>query len=478
VNTFNTAAGTEQIAAGSGDVSALLFQRANVLRLMGRDAEARNAYAELLKLEPSHAGALNNLGNLLVAAGDKAEARKVYDEALTRHPDDPLTRVNLAILLIQTKELEEARGHLQHALKIDPQHRQAHIGMSFVMASLGNPERAFGHRRAAFQGRCVITVPYRGKQAPISVLGLVSSPDGNSKIHDFMSDQAFQKHIVVTEFYDSRTPLPRHQLVVNAISDADLAPAALVGAQCLLAHTSAAVINSPAAVFATGRCEIARRLSRVPGVRTAKTITVPRESLAVPGAETGLTVMGFQVPFLLRSLGFHGGEHFLRVERFEELPAALAHLPGKDLTVIEYLDARGPDGKIRKYRVMMIDGRLYPLHAAVSSNWKVHYFSAEMEDFPEHRAEDAAFLADMPGVLGARAMEALAEIQKMLELDYGGVDFGLDENGEILLFEANAMMAVIPPKADARWDYRRPATERIYKAVITMLTERAKGASP
>ena len=154
---------------------------------------------------------------------------------------------------------------------------------------------------------------------------------------------------------------------------------------------------------------------------------------------------------------------------------ALAQLPGKDLTVIEYLDARGPDGKIRKYRVMMIDGRLYPLHAAVSSNWKVHYFSAEMEDFPEHRAEDAAFLADMPGVLGARAMQALAEIQKMLELDYGGVDFGLDENGEILLFEANAMMAVIPPKADARWDYRRPATERIYKAVITMLTERARG---
>ena len=49
-------------------------------------------------------------------------------------------------------------------------------------------------------------------------------------------------------------------------------------------------------------------------------------------------------------------------------------------------------------------GELYPLHVAISHNWKIHYFSADMADFPEHRAEDAEFLADMPGVLGPRVM--------------------------------------------------------------------------
>jgi hypothetical protein len=132
--------------------------------------------------------------------------------------------------------------------------------------------------------------------------------------------------------------------------------------------------------------------------------------------------------------------------------------------------------------VMMVDGKLYPLHAAVSSNWKIHYFSAEMADNPEHRAEDAAFLDDLPGVIGPRAMAALEKIQSVLGLDYGGIDFGLSESGEVLLFEANATMVVLIPDEGAKWDYRRPAVEAIYKAVWTMLRNRVlsgmKSASP
>jgi hypothetical protein len=64
--------------------------------------------------------------------------------------------------------------------------------------------------------------------------------------------------------------------------------------------------------------------------------------------------------------------NFLRVESLETLPAVLAELPGQELTVMQYLDARGPDGKTRKYRAMTIDGKLYPLHLAISDHWKIH----------------------------------------------------------------------------------------------------------
>jgi hypothetical protein len=97
-----------------------------------------------------------------------------------------------------------------------------------------------------------------------------------------------------------------------------------------------------------------------------------------------------------------------------------------------------------------------------------------MADHPEHRAEDAAFLQNMPGVLGPRALAALEEIQKTLGLDYGGIDFGLNEKGEVLLFEANATMVIVPPEADQRWDYRRAAVQRVGKAVGKMLLDRAK----
>jgi hypothetical protein len=161
------------------------------------------------------------------------------------------------------------------------------------------------------------------------------------------------------------------------------------------------------------------------------------------------------------------------VDRAEAMAEAVAGLPGAELTAIQYLDSRGADGKVRKYRVMMIDGRLYPLHLAISSHWKIHYFTAEMAERPEHRAEDAEFLENMPGVLGPRAMAALEQIQAALGLDYAGIDFALSPAGDLLLFEANATMVVNPPEPDERWAYRRPAVERIFAAVRGMLLRKA-----
>jgi hypothetical protein len=129
-----------------------------------------------------------------------------------------------------------------------------------------------------------------------------------------------------------------------------------------------------------------------------------------------------------------------------------AELPGQEVIVMQYLGARRSDGETRKYRVMMINGEIYPLHAAISNHWKIHYFTADMTDNPEHRAEDAAFLENTPDTLGPLAMSALHQIQSMLGLDYAGVDFGLSTKGEVLVFEANATMVINPPEPDELWN--------------------------
>jgi hypothetical protein len=394
--------------------------------------------------------------------------------------DDAASLVRKASLLQNDGETAKAREHYEQALEINPDYWQAHLGLSVILASQGEAEQAALHRRAAFHGRCVVPLPYRGKQAPITILELVAIGPGNTRIKCYLSDTVFRRYLVATEFYEPATPLPPHQLIVNAIGDADAAGAALAGAEALLAHSTVLVINAPAAVMATGRCAIAERLASLPGVVTAKTMTLPRESLAAAKAGRALARHGFRFPLLVRTPGFHGGENFLRVETAAGLPAALAELPGNDLTAMEFLDARWADGKTRKYRVMMIDGALYPLHVAISHDWKIHYFSAEMAENDEHRAEDAAFLADMRGVLGPKAMTALEGIQRVLGLDYGGIDFGLNQQGEVLVFEANAAMAVFAPDADVRWEYRRPAVERILQAIRKMLVDRAQwnSASP
>ena len=457
-----------RIAVDAANVS-LRFERAGLLAELGRSLEARNAYIDVLARDPGHRLALNNLGTLLYATGYRTAARTAYSEAVARHPDDPMGRVNLGNLLHEVGEDAAAREHFEAALGADPDHAEAHQGLAYVLTELGDPAGADRHRRLGFQGRAVRTLPYRGQGRPVSLLLLVSSVGGNIPTRHLLDDRVFQTHVVLPEFYDMSQPLPPHEVVFNAIGDADLAAEALVAAQSLVALTKAPVINLPSAVMATGRADHAR-LAHLPGVVTPLTVTLPRDLLVSPDGPAAVARHGFRFPLLVRTPGFHTGRHFLKVDTAAALSGVVDQLPGEEIAVIEFLDARGADGKVRKYRAMMIDGRLFPLHVAISSRWKIHYFTAEMAERADHRAEDAEFLENMAGVLGERAMEGLKGIQLTLGLDYAGIDFGFSAAGDVLLFEANATMVVNPPEADERWAYRRPAVERIFAAVRGMLT--------
>jgi hypothetical protein len=176
---------------------------------------------------------------------------------------------------------------------------------------------------------------------------------------------------------------------------------------------------------------------------------------------------------LLRTPGFHTGKHLLCVPRAEDLAAAVDQLPGDELLVIDYLDARGADGRFRKYRVMIIDGRLFPVHLAISADWKVHYFTSDAAQSAAHREEEQRFLTDMVGVLGARAVAALSEIGRRLGLDYAGIDFGLGADGALLFFEANATMVLAPPDPNPIWNYRRASIAAALEATRAMLLARA-----
>jgi len=177
-------------------------------------------------------------------------------------------------------------------------------------------------------------------------------------------------------------------------------------------------------------------------VRTARTALVPRAELTGPDGAAALERRGFVFPLLLRSPGFHTGQHFEYVAAGRELAVAAGALPGE-------------------------------LHLAIGRQWKVHYFSAEMAERPDYREREQRYLDDMAGTLGPAATNALASVGAALALDYAGIDFGFTPSGELVVFEANATMVVVPPAADERWEYRRAAIARVGDAVRGMLIGRA-----
>ena len=341
----------------------LHFDQARLLAESGDTEAAKQAYLEVLLHSPAHVEALNNLGTLLYLTGYRAAARSAYTEAIARHPEHPMAHVNLGNTFLEAGDLAPAREHYEAALALDSEFAEAHQGLGNLLAELGNEEAAAHHQRLGQWDQRATELPYHGEAEPVQVLLLASGRRGDVPIRHLLDDKVFRTFVVLPNAFDPDAVLPPHDVVFNAIADADSCALALDRAVTLMERTFAPVINSPAAVLCTGRAANARRLGEIPGV----------------------VMLG-----------------------------------------------RGAEGGDRKYRVMTVDGWLYPVQ-----------LTADVTD-DQHRAEEKKFLRDMPGVLGPRAMAALGDIQEMLGLDYAGIEFGLSASGEVLLFEANAALTKMP----------------------------------
>jgi hypothetical protein len=446
-----------------------LFERACCLEDLGWDEAASQAYLAVLEHDGRHLGALTNLGLMVSQRGDMTSARAFFTQALTHHPLATIAHVNLAQTLLEQGESASAEAQYAAALKLDPDFFAAHHGLALLYERLGDPVRAERQLERAFEKRASWTLPYAGTAPPLRVLLLVSARGGDIVTHPFLDDRIMQTTMFVPEGFRSGMVLPAHDVVFNGIGDADRCRPSLERVRALLDTTSAKVINDPQRVLATARDETAERLGHIAGVHVPRTARFARSEITV----ANLTAQGWSFPMLVRAPGYQAGRYFERVDEPATLAAALALVPGDELFAIEFADTRDADGCVRKYRVLFIDGRLYPVHLAISDAWKVHYFSADMPERADHRAEEGRFLGDMYGALGAPALAALAEIGRVLDLDYGGVDFGLDAAGNVVVFEANATMAVYPPAAGEMYAYRRPAYDTVIAAVHTMLAARA-----
>jgi tetratricopeptide (TPR) repeat protein len=433
----------------------------------GNDEAAKAAYLEVLKLDPCDARALSELGAVALASNHRSAARSAYQQAVRCHPRSPAARVDLGNLELQDPDGAGARQHFEAALALDANFAPAHQGLARVLTAAGEHAAAAVHLRLGYSGHALMRMPFVGEGRAVRVLLLVATYYGNVSTREFLDSRQFEILVLYVEYFDAEQALPAHDVVFNAIGDAELCAPALRAAQRVLQRSRAPIINAPEAVLQSTRLNNAQRLGNLTGVLSAATWRVERAQLSAFAAQRTA-----QFPMLLRSPGFHMGTHFIRVRHSGELLSAAAGLPGDELLAMEFLDARGADGMTRKYRVMFIGGALFPLHLAIASDWKVHYFSAAMASEPAFREEERRFLDDMPAVLGAAALEALLRVSTELQLDYAGIDFGLRPDGTVLLFEANATMVIAPPPPDPMWDYRRTAIERARLAALALVRGR------
>jgi len=447
----------------------LMLAHADLLAQLGQADAAQAAYLALLRSWPGHLAGLNNFAALVHGQGYASAARTLYAEAARQHPRDPMSQVNLGGSLMEIGDGEGAQAAFAAALAVDPDFGPAHRGLARLAAERGDPAGCERHLAAAFARSAVIEQPYVGAGPPIEVLLLISGQPADIPLRQVLDPAIFKVTALAPAYFDPAAALPPHHLVFNAIGDADQCAEALEAAATLTALTQRPVINAPAKVIPTGRVAIGRRLAALPGVIAAASVEISRD-LAVVADAAAITALGLRFPIALRAAGFHTGQHFERIDTIADLAPAAARMPGERLLAMDFVDTRSADGLYRKYRVMVVGGALYPLHLAVSPHWKVHYFTAGMEQRADLRDEDAAFLADMQGVIGASAVAALEQVCLALGLDYGGIDFTLTPAGQVLVFEANATMLVHRELERGPLAHKNPAVETICAAFQALLS--------
>jgi tetratricopeptide (TPR) repeat protein len=111
-------------------------------------AEAREAYARAIELEPRHSGALVNLGRLLHEQEDVPGAEALYRRALEADRRDAIAAFNLGVALEDLGRLPEALAAYEQSLEIEPDNPDAHYNAASVCEQIGRPAAALAHLKS------------------------------------------------------------------------------------------------------------------------------------------------------------------------------------------------------------------------------------------------------------------------------------------------------------------------------------------
>ena len=111
--------------------------RGNLLRALGRNAEALESYDRALAVAPNEVSALIGRADVLVALKRPDDALASLDQALSIDPSDAGALSNRGFLLQSLNRHDEALASLDRALQIDPNHAGALFNRGSVLSEFG-----------------------------------------------------------------------------------------------------------------------------------------------------------------------------------------------------------------------------------------------------------------------------------------------------------------------------------------------------
>lgn len=265
----------------------------------------------------------------------------------------------------------------------------------------------------------------------------------------------------------------RPDVVLNLISDVDENRKTLGLAQRLTAPIRDRLINDPANIRRTGREDVSRALPGIPNLIVPKSRRLRRASPA--RLHTLIEKENVQFPVIVRRPGTHTGRTVALCETPDDLAQRLEGVPS-DYILTELVDNQWSDGLYRKMRLFYLGGEVILRHVLISDTWSIHGAARGglMKERKELRDEERRYFEGGEELIMERASAIIKEAARRLRLDYFGMDCGPTEDGQFVLFEANATMNIVGRTNNPLYQYARGGYAVGQEALRRLLLLRAK----
>jgi glutamate/tyrosine decarboxylase-like PLP-dependent enzyme/glutathione synthase/RimK-type ligase-like ATP-grasp enzyme len=412
-----------------------------------------------------------------------ASPRHHKEETMSTSPETkPL--LGLAALMRRAfarEDLAALGSDLIARAQSDPEDAEALMDLSTVLHINGSPRLGLSVQAQALGIQTLYHLPAPMGQAGIRLLALMAPGDlsANMPLEALLegSDVDLQMLYLLPDQPMPDT-VPDHDVAIVAMSESEANSGLIEGLAALAPVWPRPLINLPERIARLSRDGAAQLLRGTPGLTMPVTVRVARETLA--GIAAGAILLrevleegGF--PLVVRPVDSHAGHDLAKVNDAQALAAYLETTSAEHFYLAPFVDYRSPDGQYRKYRIVIIAGKPYAGHMAISSHWMIHYLNAGMEESDAKRAEEARFMADFGTDFAARHGATLAAMHERLGLEYVGLDCAETAEGQLLIFEVDHAMIVHAMDAPAIYPYKQPQMARVFSAFRKLLEDSRNG---
>ena len=108
---------------------------------------AENLYKEILKINPNHSSAHNNLGIVLKELGEYQKAISCYEKAIQINPNYAHVYYNFGNILQELKELQKAKTCYEKLLNLDPTYKKGYSSYGYLLLKISQHNKGLAYIR-------------------------------------------------------------------------------------------------------------------------------------------------------------------------------------------------------------------------------------------------------------------------------------------------------------------------------------------